>query len=95
MDSLRVVRRTLKSRRRKNHTTRRMICISSAAAKGLASLKRYRVLPETDLDFYTSFPEDHDVPFEQVLKKLSDSESMAPQQMHEWFKEHDYRHSWR
>jgi hypothetical protein len=42
-------------------------------------------------DFYTSFPADRDVPFEEVLKKLSDSEDMTPQQMHEWFKEHRHK----
>jgi hypothetical protein len=63
--------------------------------KGFGFSKPVEVYQKQITDFYTSFPADHDVPFEQVLKRLSDSESMTPQQMHEWFKEHDYRHSWR
>jgi len=38
--------------------------------------------------FYASFPSDRTVPFETVVKKLSDSESMTTQQMHEFFKSH-------
>ena len=41
-------------------------------------------------DFYTSFPADRKVPFEEVLKKLSDSENMTAQQIHDWFKEHGH-----
>jgi hypothetical protein len=37
--------------------------------------------------FYTLFPSDRAAPFEEVLKKLSDSEKMTPPQIHEWFKE--------
>ncbi len=39
-------------------------------------------------DFYESFPADRNVPFEEVLKKLSDSENMTPSQMHEWSEKH-------
>ncbi|MGA2609018.1 MAG: hypothetical protein ABSH01_16370 [Terriglobia bacterium] len=42
-------------------------------------------------DFYESFPSDRTVPFEEVLKKLSDSDNMTPQQMHKWFEEHGHR----
>ncbi len=42
-------------------------------------------------DFYESFPSDRTVPFEEVAKKLSDSENMTPQQMHKWFEEHGHR----
>ena len=42
-------------------------------------------------DFYEFFPADRNVPFEEVLKKLSDSENMTPSQMHEWFEQHRHR----
>jgi hypothetical protein len=42
-------------------------------------------------DFYESFPADRNVPFEEVLKKLSDSENMTPSQMHAWFEKHRHR----
>ena len=40
--------------------------------------------------FYTANAEDRKVPFEEVLKKLSDDEHMMPEQMHDWFKQHGY-----
>jgi hypothetical protein len=41
--------------------------------------------------FYESFPSDRTVEFHEVIKKLSDSESMTARQMHEWFEEHGHR----
>ena len=35
-------------------------------------------------EFYESYPLDHDVLFEEVLKRLSDSENMTPAQIHQW-----------
>jgi hypothetical protein len=40
--------------------------------------------------FYAVNAEDRKVPFEEVLKKLSDNEHLTPKQMHEWFKQHGY-----
>jgi hypothetical protein len=41
-------------------------------------------------DFYSLSPSDRQVPFGEVLKKLSDDEHMTPQQMREWFKQHGW-----
>jgi hypothetical protein len=38
-------------------------------------------------EFYSSFPSDRRIPFEKVLKALSDSENKTPEQMHEMFRE--------
>ncbi len=40
--------------------------------------------------FYMASAVDRKVPFEEVLKKLSDDEHMTPEQMHEWFKQHGW-----
>ena len=39
-------------------------------------------------EFYESFPSDRAIPFEEVLKRLSDSELMTPKQIHDWFERH-------
>jgi hypothetical protein len=59
-------------------------------SKGFGFSKPVPFYEKQITDFYTSFPADRKVPFEEVLKKLSDSENMTPQQMHEWFKEHGH-----
>lgn len=41
-------------------------------------------------EFYSGHAEDRNVPFEDVLKRLSDDASMTPKQMHEWFAQHGY-----
>jgi hypothetical protein len=41
-------------------------------------------------EFYKSSAEDRKVPIDEVLRKLSDDQSMTPKQMHEWFKQHGY-----
>jgi hypothetical protein len=61
-------------------------CIS----KGLGFSKPPAFYEKKVTDFYTSFPEDRDVPFEQVLKWSSDSENISVQQMHERAKEHGH-----
>jgi len=58
--------------------------------KGFGFSKPVAYYEKQITDFYTSFPTDRNVPFEDVLKKLSDSENMTPQQMHAWFKEHGH-----
>jgi hypothetical protein len=40
--------------------------------------------------FYTANAEDRKVPFEEVLKMLSDGKHMTPEQMHDWFKQHGW-----
>lgn len=45
----------------------------------------------SDSRTYSAYAEDRKVPFEEVLKKLSDAEHLTPEQMHEWFKQHGYR----
>jgi hypothetical protein len=61
---------------------------SKCLAQSLGFSKPMAFYQKQITDFYTSFQGDRDVPFEQVLKSLSDSENMTPQQMHQWFKEH-------
>ncbi|MBZ5540144.1 MAG: hypothetical protein LAN61_06440 [Acidobacteriia bacterium] len=61
------------------------------ATRGVGFSKPVAYYEKQITDFYTSFPAERKVPFEDVLKKLSDSENMTPQQMHEWFKEHGYK----
>jgi hypothetical protein len=57
-------------------------------AQGLGFSKPVAFYQKQITDFYTLFPGERDVPFEQVLKSLSDSENMTPQQIHQWFKGH-------
>jgi len=41
-------------------------------------------------ELYSAFPEDRDVPIGEVLKKLSDSENMTPQEIHLWYEQHSH-----
>ena len=58
-------------------------CLNS---KGRGFSKPIPFYQEEITDFYSSFPSDRDVPFGEVLKRLSDDEHMTPAQIHEWFK---------
>jgi hypothetical protein len=57
-------------------------------AQGLGFSKPVAFYQQQITNFYTLFPGDRDVAFEQLLKSLSDSKNMTPQQMHLWFKQH-------
>jgi hypothetical protein len=64
--------------------------LSKCISKGPGFSKPPAFYENRITDFYTSFPEDRDVPFEQVLRWLSDSENISVQQMHERTKEHGH-----
>jgi hypothetical protein len=58
--------------------------------QGFSFTKPLSFYAEQITKFYTASAEDRKVPFQEVIKKLSDEEHLTPEQMHEYFKQHGY-----